>query len=75
MADNVKVVYGTNPSTGWGLLATIDDEGKIKHSLVMLCPGFAGDQEFVVALQKLALDKLAKDGLVLDCKVEEKQGS
>lgn len=67
----VKVVYGVNPTSGWGLLATMDNEGKIVHQLLMICPGFATDQDFVVGMQRLAVEKMRMNGLVLQKQVDE----
>lgn len=60
----VRIVYGVNPTTGWGLLATIGNDGKIVHQLMMVCPGFASDHEFVKAVQEILFRKMECDGLV-----------
>ena len=69
--EELKIVYGTNPETGWGLLATMNSEGKVVHQLLMICPGFASDQEFVVKMQEIAFEKMEKDWVSKVDRVEE----
>lgn len=77
MSNEIKIVYGINPQTKWGMFAILDNEtGQPKHQLMMICPNFANDHRFVVMIQELIFKRMEDLGLVISQeKVEEKKGS
>lgn len=74
----MKLVYGVNPNSGWGIFVIIrdDKDGTIQNQLLAVCPGFADKKEFVDQCHALIVRQMENDGILVAAEAtEEENGS
>lgn len=74
----MKLVYGVNPNSNWGIFVIIadDEKGTILNQLLAICPGFADKKEFVDQCHTLIIKQMEIDGMLVATEAtEEENGS